>query len=113
MRIIAQLVSHSQIALVPETINIMWISIYAKNYSTITLFGPLVTSPFTGRVAVSLMSMQEKKTLGACRVIVNLLWLFGASVNDGIQCDMCGIAWNTRCPGCTIAAVLLSFYGHF
>ena len=28
------------------------------------------------------------------------------------QPTVCGVAWNTRRPGCTVAAVLL-FYGHF
>ena len=33
-------------------------------------------------------------------------------VNINFPC-ICGTAQNTRCPGCTIAMVLLSIYGHF
>ena len=51
-----------------------------------TLIGPLATSPFVHRTAVSPMSTRGKKKPGKKTVIVDCSWPEGASINDGIQC---------------------------
>ena len=32
---------------------------------------------------------------------------------DDREYYLCGIMWNTRHSGCTVATLLISFYGHF
>ena len=52
-----------------------------------TLVGPFITPLFTDRMAISPMLTREKCTSRTRRIIVNLSWPAGASVNDGIKCD--------------------------
>lgn len=49
-----------------------------------TLVGPLCSPPWTDRLAVSPMSTRPKKNSTRRRIITDLSWPEGASVNDGI-----------------------------
>ena len=59
-----------------------------KELSMGALIGPFQISPFLNRIGVSLVSTTLKRNSMKCRIIMDLSWLTGQSVNDGIDKDM-------------------------
>ena len=53
--------------------------------------GPFNMPPFTHRIGISPLSSRPKKEINKCRIILDLSYPIGASVNDGIsKFDYCG-----------------------
>ena len=76
------------------------------------MFGPFSTPPFVGHVAVNPLSTRDKKDSGKKRVIMDLSYPDGASVNDQIPKDSyLGLATNLTYPTVDVLAERIAALG--
>lgn len=81
-----------------------------------TLVGPLSHLPTQDRMAISPMSTRPKKNSCKRRIITDLSWPLGSSVNDGIPKNeymgqLCKLRYPTVDDLCNRAALLVKQYG--